>query len=116
MSLQSTDAKVILEDTLRVAQAAFPRGTPAMTLRDTLGSIFDDPMFAALVARRGQPAASPWRLALVTVLQFAENLLERAGIEGTISQGVCVAGLPPAGALPLQAARYAVPSSHGLHP
>lgn len=81
MSLQPAHAKVIPEDTARVAQAAFPRGTLAMTLRNTLGSIFDDPMFAALFARRGQPAASPWRLALVTVLQFAENLSDRQAAE-----------------------------------
>jgi transposase len=81
MSLQPTDAKVIPEDTARVARAAFPHGTLAMSLRDTLGNIFADPMFVTLFAHRGQPAASPWRLALVTVLQFAENLSDRQAAE-----------------------------------
>ena len=33
--------------------------------------------FADLFPRRGQPAASPARLALVTVLQYAEGLSDR---------------------------------------
>ncbi|KAA0584296.1 transposase [Azospirillum oryzae] len=31
-------------------------------------------MLAALYPERGQPAAAPWRLALVSVLQFLEEL------------------------------------------
>ncbi len=34
-------------------------------------------MFAALFRRRGQPALAPWRLALATILQFAEGLSDR---------------------------------------
>ena len=52
-----------------------------MQLRDTLGSVFADPMFATLFPRRGQPAEAPWRLALVTVLQFAANLSDRQAAE-----------------------------------
>jgi len=29
----------------------------------------------------GQPAEAPWRLALVTVMQFAENLTDRQAAE-----------------------------------
>jgi transposase len=36
--------------------------------------IYDDQTFAALFPIQGQPAASPFRLALTTVMQFAENL------------------------------------------
>lgn len=81
MSLHPTDATTIPEETLRVARAAFPKGTLAMQLRDTLGRIFADPMFAMLFPRRGQPAEAPWRLALVTVLQFVENLSDRQAAE-----------------------------------
>jgi len=81
MSLQPTDTTTVPAGTVRVARAAFPHGTLAMALRDTLGSVFDDPMFSALFARRGQPAVSPWRLALVTVLQFAEHLSDRQAAE-----------------------------------
>jgi transposase len=42
-----------------------------------LGTLYDDQMFAQLFSTRGQPAESPWRLALVLVLQFAEGLTDR---------------------------------------
>ena len=48
-----------------------------MRLRDELGVTYDDALFAPLFSRRGQPAESPWRLALVSVLQFAESLADR---------------------------------------
>src|SRR5437868_1305653 len=57
--------------------AAFPKGCSAMRLRDELGAVYDDRMFATLYPVRGQPAHSPWRLALVTVLQFTEGLSDR---------------------------------------
>ena len=48
-----------------------------MQMRDELGTIFTDEQFADLFPNVGQPAETPWRLALVTVLQFAENLTDR---------------------------------------
>jgi hypothetical protein len=42
-----------------------------------LATIFADADFVALFPVRGQPAEAPWRLALVTVLQFVENLSDR---------------------------------------
>jgi hypothetical protein len=47
-----------------------------MTLRDELGTLSTDEDFAALFPTYGQPAACPWRLALIRVLQFVENLSE----------------------------------------
>jgi len=38
-------------------------------------------MFAALFPRRGQPAEAPWRLALVTVMQYMEDLSDRQAAE-----------------------------------
>ena len=52
-----------------------------MTLRDKLGSIFQDEDFAELFPKEGQPALPPWRLALVTLLQFRENLSDRQAAE-----------------------------------
>jgi transposase len=69
------------EDTARVAHIAFPRGNPYIRLRDQLGTIFHDADFADLYPRRGQPAFAPWRLALITVLQFREDLSDRAAAE-----------------------------------
>jgi transposase len=50
-------------------------------MRDELGSLFTDADFLALYPRRGQPAFSPWRLALVTIMQFVENLSDRQAAE-----------------------------------
>ena len=38
-------------------------------------------MFVALFPRRGQPAEAPWRLALVTVVQYMEGLSDRQAAE-----------------------------------
>jgi len=46
-------------------------------IRDRLGELFSDAQFAAGFGRRGKPGWSPGRLALVTVLQKAENLTDR---------------------------------------
>jgi transposase len=81
MSLHPTESLHIPDETVRIARAAFPKGTLGMQLRDTLGSVFTDPMFASLFPRRGQPAEAPWRLALVTILQFAANLSDRQAAE-----------------------------------
>src|SRR4051812_35982895 len=65
----------------RTARAASPRGTPSPLLRDRLGPVFDDAGFADLYPRRGQPGYTPWRLALVTLLQFREGLSDRQAAE-----------------------------------
>jgi len=77
MSLPPTSPGSIPEETARVARAAFPKGTLAMRMRDTLGPLYDDPTFADLFSPHGRPAEAPWRLALVTVLQFVEDLSDR---------------------------------------
>ncbi len=48
-----------------------------MQMRDELGSIYMDEIFADLYPNDGQPAIRPWRLALITLMQFAENLTDR---------------------------------------
>jgi transposase len=65
------------EETAMVARAAFPKGNTYMRMRDELGPIFADEQFVKLFPDRGQPAESPARLALVTVMQFAEGLSDR---------------------------------------
>jgi transposase len=64
-------------ETVRLAQAAFPRGNLYLRLADELGTLFSDEQFADRFPSHGQPAFAPWRLALVTILQFAENLSDR---------------------------------------
>ena len=63
--------------TARIARAAFPKGHPYLAAADALGEVFTASAFAALFPRRGQPALAPWRLALATILQFAEGLSDR---------------------------------------
>ncbi len=77
MSLQMAPIGAVPEETARVARAAFPKGNAYLRLRDELGPLYADADFAALFPRRGQPAEAPWRLALVTVMQFAEGLSDR---------------------------------------
>jgi transposase len=64
-------------ETARVAHAAFPKGHKYLRLADELEAVFTDDAFLALFPRHGQPALPPWRLALVTLLQFAEGLSDR---------------------------------------
>ena len=77
MSMYPRALGPIPEETVRVARAACPKGTLAMRLRDSLGDLYQDEHFATLYAVEGQPAYAPWRLAVVTVLQYAENLTDR---------------------------------------
>ena len=65
------------EETVKVAKAAFRKGNRYMQMRDELGTLFNDEQFIDLFPKVGQLAESPWRLALVTVMQFAENLTDR---------------------------------------
>jgi transposase len=64
-------------ETARVAQAAFPKGHRYLRLVDELDELFTDEAFLALFPTHGQPARPPWRLAPVTILQFAEGLSDR---------------------------------------
>jgi len=50
-------------------------------MRNGLGSIYEDEDFAELFEVRGRPAIAPWRLALVTVMQFSEGLSDRQAAE-----------------------------------
>ncbi len=81
MSLQPEVIGPVPGETVRVARAAFPKGNVYMQMRDVLGAIYDDASFAPLFAKRGRPAETPWRLALVTVMQFAEGLSDRQAAE-----------------------------------
>ena len=78
MSLRSHHpVPAVPEQTEAVARAAFPRGNVYLLLRDRLGPVFDDAAFGDLYPVLGQPAYAPWRLALVTLMQFQETLSDR---------------------------------------
>lgn len=75
------DSQAVPPETARVARAAFPKGNPYLTLRDEFGSVFRDEDFEDFYPRLGKPALPPWRLALVTLVQYRENLSDRQAAE-----------------------------------
>lgn len=81
MSLHCQPVPAIPEETARVAQAVFAKGHIYLQMRDELGSLYRDEDFTVLYPQRGQPSESPWRLALISVMQFMENLSDRQAAE-----------------------------------
>ncbi|MFI0242083.1 IS1182 family transposase [Streptomyces sp. NPDC016845] len=81
VSLRPRSVQRIPVRTVRTARAACPKGTPAMLIRDRLDVLFEDDEFVGLYPSDGKPGLSPGRPALVSVLQFAENLSDRAAAD-----------------------------------
>jgi transposase len=77
MSLHPDNQFAIPVETARVVHAAFAKGNWLITLPDELGVIYRDSDFAILFSHTGQPAESPGRLALITLVQFTEGLTDR---------------------------------------
>jgi transposase len=76
----------IPEETVKIARAAFPNGNIYLSLRETLGPIFEDETFQGLYPALGQPAESPGRLALITVMQYVEDMSDRQAAEAVRSR------------------------------
>lgn len=55
-------------------------------MADTLSGFINDATFIDLFEVKGQPAKSPWRLALVTILQFVEGLSDRQAADAVRSR------------------------------
>lgn len=64
-----------------MARASNPRRTAAMWMRDRLDELFVDEDFADWHPADRRPGLSPARLALVSVLQYTENLTDRQAAE-----------------------------------
>lgn len=75
--LKQTKINEIPAETKRVAKAAFPKGNVNIRLQDEFGILFEDKDFSDLYPSIGQPAIAPWRLAMVTLMQYLENLTDR---------------------------------------
>src|SRR5499433_3291060 len=86
MSLHAQPFTDVPLETARVAHAAFPQGNIYMRMRDEIGGIYEDEAFAPLFSARGQPAEAPWRLALVTIMQYAEGLPDRQAADAVRSR------------------------------
>ena len=70
MSMHPHPIPAIPEETARIAHAVLPKGNVWMRMREELGKLYEDEDFADLFPRRGQGAETPWRLALVTIMQY----------------------------------------------
>lgn len=79
--LKAADPRIVPKTTSGVCRVALRQGNRYLTLRDNLGTIFDNAIFADLFSKRGRPAEAPWQLALVTIVQYAEKLSDRRAAE-----------------------------------
>lgn len=70
----------------RVAHAALPAGNLYMRICDELGMLFDDERFRTVYASERLHALYPWQLALVSVMQLAENLGNRQATDAVRSR------------------------------
>lgn len=87
MTLHPIEQWQIPAETVRVAQAAFPKGNIYMKMYSQLGQLYLDSDFQAIYRSHcGQLALSPARLALITVMQFAEGLSDRQAAESVRSR------------------------------
>lgn len=78
MTLHPSNHWGVPEQTARVARASFPKGNVYMKMYDELGTLYTDSNFLELFpVQCGHSAISPAKLALITVMQFAEGLSDR---------------------------------------
>jgi len=79
MSVQPRSWPEPTPEIVAAVRATYRRRTPPLpvTVRDRLGELFPDAEFVAAFGVRGRRGWSPGRLALVTVLQMAQNLTDR---------------------------------------
>lgn len=77
MCLRVEKIAPIPPQTATIAHSAFPKGSLVMSMRDELGILYKDEQLKALFpSNEGQPAWSAWRLALITLMQYIEDLTD----------------------------------------
>lgn len=81
MTLHPQPIPSVPDETARIAHIAFQGDNRYVQLRDRLGAIFHDDDFCDLYPNVGCTSIAPWRLALVTLMQFAENLSDREAVD-----------------------------------
>jgi transposase len=80
MSQPMKQRSEIPEETVRVAQASFRKGTALMRLRDECGPLFKEEDFADLYSWKGNSGLSGVILGTVTLLQYIEELTDRQAV------------------------------------
>lgn len=87
MSLHLRSLPAVPAETAALAQQVFRRRpNPYLVLRETLGPLFTDRDFLPLYGHAGAPATSPALLAMVTLLQYMEDLTDRQAAEAVRSR------------------------------
>ncbi|NET59705.1 MAG: hypothetical protein F6K47_27215 [Symploca sp. SIO2E6] len=75
MTLHPQEYWEVPQETAEIAHASFPKGNVYLKMYDELGAIYQDSDFKELFpAKCGKSALSPAKLALITIMQFAEGL------------------------------------------
>jgi transposase len=78
MALHPQTLPPVPDATAAAVRAAFPKGNLYVALHAEFGTLYADQLFADLYPPAGRPVeVSPWRLALVTVMQYMEGLTDR---------------------------------------
>ena len=86
MVLHPQSIKSIPSLTQEIAHQVFPMGNLYMSLRDKLGTFYQDEDFVELYSSEGQPALHPGNLALVCVMQYMANLSDRGAAEAVAAR------------------------------
>jgi len=86
MSLRREEVPPVPEETARIARAACRPNNVYLRMRDEIGVFYADDAFAPLFSSRGQPAEAPWRLALVTIMHYAEGLSDSQAADAVRSR------------------------------
>jgi transposase len=86
MSIHPQTIKLVPAETARIARLAFPKGNRYLTLHDGIGTLYTDQDFTTLFSGYGQTAIAPWRLALICLMQFIEDLTDRQAAEAVQSR------------------------------
>lgn len=81
MSLPDASRQEIPAETIRIAQASFPKGNKLMRVRERFGPLFEREDFQDLYSWKGERGVPPEILASVTVLQYIEGLSDREAAE-----------------------------------
>ena len=77
MSPHASSTTEASSQTAAVATTTFPLANACMQLSDKISIVFGNAQLAVLFSSGGGPVDAPLRLALITLLQFAENLSDR---------------------------------------
>lgn len=86
MSLAKSKLPEVPAETTRVAHKVFRKGHTWLKLREELPDLYDNTAFADLYSDTGQPGYAPWRLALVSLMQYAEGLSDEQAADAVRSR------------------------------